>query len=622
MSALLTKTRTLAIVGNPNCGKTTLFNVLTGLRQKVGNYPGVTVERKEGIFLHAGESTCLVDLPGIYSLSPQSEEQRIACEALAGSHKDFPALDGVIVVIDSTSFEKSLYLTLQIIETGFPAVVVLNMQDELALRGGSIDSARLSSLLKVPVLSISAVQGTGLEELKRIISEWPELKEGSTTRSIVPLPILEEAVRRRKEAKRITQTVLKHALKPHPWSDRIDRYVMHKVWGPLIFVLIVATVFQSIFSWAEPLMNGVDAIFSSLATMVRQSTWAGALAPFLADGVIAGVGSVLVFLPQILIVFAFIAVLENTGYLARAALVMDKLMRKMGLQGKSFLPLISSYACAIPGIMATRTIESKRDRLATLFVAPFMTCSARLPVYALLISAFVPDRPILGNFFGWRAMTLLGLYLVGFMAAMLTALVLKSSILRSEPLPFVLEIPPYRWPQWRSVYLLLWERSKSFLEQAGTIILFVSVLMWFLVSFPKTNGEADVQNSYAGRLGHLIEPAIKPLGFDWKIGVGLISAQAAREVMVSTLATIERVDADDNNPAPLREALQKDMTPLKAFSLMIFFALAMQCTSTLAVVKRETGSWKIPTYMFLYMNAVAYLASLAVYQGGKLFGLF
>lgn len=613
------KTAVLAIAGNPNSGKTTLFNRLTGLNQKVGNYPGITVERKEGFFQHASGSTQIIDLPGVYSLSPQSEEQRLACEALVGSRFELPRLDGVIIVVDSTSLEKSLYLVLQIIDLGTPAILVLNLADELALRGGRIDTQLLSSLLGIPVLSLSAAKGSGLLELEKKIATWPRFDPSKDMRAVLPLPVIEEAAKRRAEAKRLTKAVLLHSLKPHPWSDAIDRFVMHRVWGPIIFSLVVLTVFQSIFSWAQPLMDGVDSLFSRLATLVRQAPFPETLASFLADGVIAGVGSVVVFLPQILIVFTFISVLENTGYLARAALVMDKLMRKMGLQGKSFLPLISSYACAIPGIMATRTIESKRDRLATLFVAPFMTCSARLPVYALLIGAFVPDQPIFGKFFGWRALSLLGLYAVGFLAALFTSRILKSSLLKTDSLPFVLEIPPYRWPQWKSVGLMLWDRSKAFLKQAGTIILLVSMAMWFLLSFPKTNGTAEIENSYAGKLGKAIEPVIQPLGFDWKIGIGLISAQVAREVMVSTLATIERVDAGDDNPEPLQQALQKEMTPLKAFSLMIFFALAMQCTSTLAVVRRETGSWRIPAAMFLYMNALAYAASLAVYQLGRLF---
>ncbi len=613
----------LAIAGNPNCGKTTLFNRLTGLRQKVGNYAGVTVERKEGEFFHPQGTAHLIDLPGIHSLAAQSEEQRVACEVLLGSRPESSALDGVVVVVDSTTLEKSLYLVLQIQAAGLPAALVLNMADELSLRGGEIDVPLLSATLGIPVLLISATRGTGLPALFQLLINWP--KRATATAAAPQTATLDStrATQLRDEAKRIAKVALVKAPKEHPWTDRIDQVVMHRVWGPVLFLIVVIAVFQSIFSWAQPLMNGVDALFTHAADAVRHMEFLGPLAAFLADGVIAGVGAVVVFLPQILIVFFFLALLENSGYLARAALVMDKLMNKIGLQGKSFLPLISSYACAIPGIMATRTIENKRDRLATLFVAPFMTCSARLPVYSLFISAFVPERAVIGHFFGLRAIVLLSLYAAGFGAALFTTKILKSTILfTKDPIPFILEIPPYRMPQWKSVVLLLWDRSKIFLKRAGTVILLVNIIMWGLSSFPKTGaGESDIRTSYAGRMGKLIEPFIQPLGFDWKIGIGLISAQAAREVMVSTLATIYRVDTESKDSESLQKDLQADMTPLKALSLLMFFALAMQCTSTLAVVRRETGGWKIPILMFLYMNGLAYAASLTIYQGGRLFGL-
>lgn len=610
----------LAIAGNPNSGKTTLFNKLTGLRQKVGNYSGVTVERKEGEFEHSAGSVHLIDLPGVHSLSPQSEEQRIACDVLLSSRPELPAIDGVIVVIDSTSLEKSLYLALQVLRSGLPAAIVLNMADELSLRGGEIDSAVLSQMLGVPVLLISATQGVGLEALRKLLANWPT---PGNTRSAIKKPATEvsEAMSIRAEAKRLARAATIKMPKESPWTDKIDRIVMDRLWGSLIFGGVVLAVFQSIFAGARPLMSGIDFLFSRLGDFVRQSSVLGSASSFVADGVIAGVGSVVVFLPQILIVFFFLALLEYSGYLARAALVMDKVMNKIGLQGKSFLPLISSYACAIPGIMATRTIENRRDRLATLFVAPFMTCSARLPVYALFISAFVPDRPLIGNLFGLRAMVLLSLYAVGFAAAMLTTRILKSTILVSDPLPFLIEIPPYRMPQWKSVFLLLWDRSKIFLRRAGTVILLANVFMWVLVSFPKSTPEATIQTSYAGRLGTILEPALKPIGFNWKIGIGLISSQIARELMVSTLATVYRVDSTRSDSHSLQESLQRDMTPLKAFSLLVFFALALQCTSTLAVVRRETGGWKIPIIMFIYMNGLAYLASLLIIQGGRLFGL-
>jgi ferrous iron transport protein B len=611
----------LAIAGNPNSGKTTLFNCLTGLRQKVANYAGVTVERKIGVVKSDGREVCLIDLPGTYALTPKSEEQRIAAEVILGLNKEVPPPDGVLVVVDSTCLEKSLYLVLQVLGTGIPTAVLLNMRDELDLRGGSIDAEALSRLLGAAVLSISATQGIGLPELQELILGWTP----SPRNSFKPLPVvprLEDVAQLRTQAREIAAEVIEKYPRGHPWSDRVDGVVLHKLWGPPIFAVVVMVVFQSIFSWAKPLMDLIDGAFTALGLVVHHALHVPLLSSFLADGVVAGVGSVIVFLPQILIVFFFIAILENSGYLARAALVMDHLLSKIGLQGKSFLPLISSYACAVPGIMAARTIENKRDRLATIFVAPFMTCSARLPVYALLIGAFVPDVPVVGRWVRLRAMTLLGLYVAGFLAALVTAWALKSTILKSVRTPFLLELPPYRLPQLKTVLLLMWERAKVFLRQAGTVILGISMLLWFLASFPRSpvSGPEAVRNSFAGRIGVFIEPVIRPLGFNWKIGVGLISAQAAREVMVSTLAEIYRVENRKGEGENLQKALQSDMSPLSAVSLMIFFAFAMQCMSTLAVARRETGRWLVPVIMFFYMNGVAYAASLGVYQIGRLLG--
>jgi len=619
-TALERRTLTLAIGGNPNSGKTTLFNRLTGLRQKVANYAGATVEKKMGEFQTSGTDVRIIDLPGTYGLTPKSEEERIAAEVILGMNREVPPPEGVFCVVDSTCLEKSLYLVLQVADTGIPAAVLLNMSDELEARGGSIDAGRLSRLLGIPVIPISATKGTNLDRVEALIDGWPAPDGTSTFCRLPVIPSLAEVAERRGKAREIARAVLTHPLQPHPWSDKVDAIVMHKVWGPLLFAVIVMLVFQAIFSWAQPFMNAIDFAFTSLGALVKHALPSGFWGSFLADGVITGVGSVIVFLPQILIVFFFIAILENFGYLPRAAVVMDRLLNAMGLQGKSFLPLISSYACAIPGIMATRTIENKRDRLATIFVAPFMTCSARLPVYALLIGAFVPDLPVVGHFFRLRAMTLLGLYVAGFLAALLTAWALKSTILKSSGTPFFLEIPPYRIPALRTIFLLMWDRSKIFLRQAGTVILGVNILLWFLASYPKVHGQVSVRDSYAGKIGRFIEPAIKPMGFDWKVGVGLLSAQAAREVMISTLGTIYRVQVKGEKEEGLQKALRKDMTPLSAVSLMIFFAFAMQCTSTLAVVRHETGSWKMPAIMFFYMNGVAYGAAFAVFQIGRLLG--
>lgn len=609
---------TLAIAGNPNSGKTTLFNRLTGLRQKVANYAGVTVEQKVGT-MHAGKTTVqLIDLPGTYSLSPDSEEERIAAQVILGLQPDTPTLNGVLCVLDSTSLEKSLYLLLQVLETGVPCAVLLNMSDELKRRGSSIDAPLLAKLLEVPVLPISATEGLGLPELHKLMEHWQSPPKKQDSAGTVLVPTQADILKRRIQAKQIARSVIKKDLAPNLWSDSLDTVTMHRVWGPLVFGIVVLLVFQSIFTWAQPLMDGIDMVFGKLAQLATASLPASLLTQLLTEGIIPGVGSIVIFLPQILIMFFFIAMLEQSGYLARAALVMDRALSSVGLQGKSFLPLVSSYACAIPGIMATRTIENKRDRLATILIAPLMTCSARLPVYTLLVSAFIPNKPLLGPVFGLQAAVMLALYALGFVTAMATAWILKSSVLKSDRTPFFIEIPPYRWPLFKTILLIMWDRARVFLRRAGTVILLASIVLWVLATFPRHPGENALEQSFAGKIGHLIEPLIKPLGFNWKIGVGLLSAQAAREVIVSSLATIYHVQASDNT-TDLQEAIKTDLTPLAAVSLLVFFAFAMQCMSTLAITRRETGSWKIPAIMFIYMNALAYLGSLVVYQGGKIF---
>jgi len=611
----------IALAGNPNSGKTTLFNRLTGLRQKVGNYPGITVEKKLGTFSHNGKETLILDLPGTYGLSPRDEEEKIASEVIQGLRKDVPPIHGVLCVADSTCLERSLYLVLQILKAGIPTALLLNMSDELEKRGAEIDVQKLSALLKIPVFLVSARNGTGVKEVRKCIENWankdPINQPHHSLFELTP----DEINERRKKSKGICAQILRKKLEPHPWSDKIDKFVMNRMWGSLIFAGVVILVFQSIFTWAQPAMDFIDTLFQGVRSLLSQNLPDGIFRSFLVNGVVAGVGSVVIFLPQILIVFFFIALLENSGYMARAAMVMDRFFLKIGLQGKSFLPLISSYACAVPGIMAARTIENKRDRIATILIAPFMTCSARLPVYALLIGAFVPNIPLIKGVIGLRAVTLLILYAMGFLAAVFTALLLKSNVLKPSRIPFILDIPPYRIPTLKTILLLMWDRSKIFLKRAGTIILGASILMWVLVSFPQSEGPNQIENSYAGKIGHFIEPAIRPLGFDWKIGVGLLGAQVAREVMVSTLSTIYLVDQQNSNQrASLQETLKSQMTPLTAVSLMVFFVFAMQCMSTLAIAKRETNGWKFPIIMFLYMNAMAYVASLLVYQGGKLLG--
>lgn len=614
---LKTRALTVAIAGNPNCGKTTLFNQLTGLRQKVANYPGITVEKKTGS-LRMGEKVIeLIDLPGTYTLSPRSEDARVAADVLVGASALAPSIDAVLCVLDGNTLERSLPLVLQIRALRLPMVVLINMADELKKIGMDIDLKKLEEKLGVPVLSVSARTREGLAEVK----QWLAGRLDAAGDAPVPRPerVVYSVKDLHAEAKVIAKAAIKSLKSIHGLSTKVDRFVMNPVAGPIIFTAVVLLVFQAIFSWASPLMDFIDGVFG------RLGAWAGglipnpALASLAQDGIIAGVGGVVVFLPQILIVFFFISVMENSGYLARAAIVMDRFFSKIGLQGKSFLPFISSYACAIPGIMAARTIESRRERLATIFVAPFMTCSARLPVYALLIGAFVPNIPVVKGVLGLQAVALLGLYAAGFTAAVLTAWAMNTTLLKTISTPFNIEVPPYRWPSLKSTLFLMWDRSKIFLRRAGTLILLVNVLLWFLASYPKSDGPQPVRDSYAGRLGVLIEPAIEPLGFNWKIGVGLIGSQAAREIIVSSLSTIYSIENEEDTTS-LQAALRQDLTPLAALALLVFFALAMQCMATTAVVRRETGGWKIPVIQFFYMNALAYLAALAVFQGGRLLG--
>lgn len=614
-----TKTLTVALAGNPNCGKTTLFNVLTGLRQKVGNYPGITVEKKVGTALLGDAAVTLVDLPGTYSLSPRTEDARVAAQVLSGASPFAPPLDAVLCVVDGNTLERSLPLVLQIRALHHPMALLINMADELEKIGTVIDIKELGRRLEIPVFFISARTRAGVADVKHWLNERAKggIPSPTVASLLQPKPLSTEELRR--ESKLLAAAVVRTSRSIHAFSARIDKVVMHKVAGPLLFAGVVLVVFQSIFSWAGPLMDGVDGLFG------RLGEWAGGHIPpgffnsLVVDGIIAGVGGVVIFLPQILIVFFFISLMENSGYLARAAIVMDRFFSKIGLQGKSFLPFISSYACAIPGIMAARTIESRRERLATIFVAPFMTCSARLPVYALLIGAFVPPVSVVKGLIGLQALALLSLYAVGFVAAVLTAWAFNSTVMKTEKTPFHMEVPPYRWPSFRGTLLLLWDRSKVFLRQAGSVILLVNIALWFLASYPKSDGPEPVKASYAGQLGVLIEPLIKPLGFNWKIGVGLIGSQAAREVIVSSLSTIYSIESEENNTG-LKAALRQDITPLAAMSLLVFFALAMQCMATTAVVRRETGGWKIPVIQFFYMNALAYLAALVVFQGGRLLG--
>ena len=601
--------RTVVLIGPPNSGKSTLFNRLTGLRQKVANYPGVTVEQRVGnATLASGREITLVDLPGVYSLSPRSEDERVAHDILTGTMPDFPRPDAILLILDSTNLGRHLMLAAPVLALGLPTMIILNMADDLRARGGELDAQALSRQLGAPAVLASAARGDGREAV------WDFL----ATRSAPPAPVdasaLQDVPKCHAWAARLGRRASYQPPAPPVWTRRLDALFLHPVWGPLIFVLVVVTVFQAIFAWARPLMDAVQSFITWSGGLVASVLPASPFRSLLLEGVWSGVGSVLVFLPQILVLFLFIGILEDSGYLARAALIADRTMARVGLQGKSFIPLLSAYACAVPAILATRTIENKRDRTATILIAPLMTCSARLPVYTLIIAAFLPERPLLGPLLGTRAAAMLGLYLLGFLAAFATARVLKSSILKSERASFLLEMPPYRRPTLSSLGLRLVDRSKIFLRRAGTVILAVAILLWVFAHLPLEHGKMPpVENSIAGKVGHAIEPVIRPLGFNWKIGVGLVTSLAAREVIVGTLGTLYGMEPDAKSRG-LQKALRQDLAPAGAVALLVFFAFAMQCMSTIAVVRRETGGWKWPLIQFAYMTLLAYGGAFVAYR--------
>jgi ferrous iron transport protein B len=588
-------------VGPPNSGKSTLFNRLTGLRQKVANFPGVTVEERRGRARLAGErEVVLIDLPGVYSLTPRSEDERVTRDVLMGEMAGTAKPDAVLLILDSTNLNRHLVLAAPVLALGLPTLVVLNMADELASRGGAVDAEALATRLGVPVALVSASKGDGFELVREFLSGAVGLPAS------LDLPVLADIPKCRQWAVAMGDEARYAAPAPPVWTRRLDAVFLHPVAGPLIFLAVVVAVFQTIFSAARPLMDAVDHAVSASGAFLSGLFPASALKSLLFEGIWGGVGSVVIFLPQILLLFLFIGLLEDSGYLARAALIADRTMRKAGLQGKSFLPLLSAYACAVPAVLAARTIENKRDRIATILIAPFMTCSARLPVYTLIIAAFLPERPLLGPILGTRATAMLGLYLLGFLAALGTARLLKSSILKSDGAPFLLEMPPYRRPTLRQIGLRMFDRAKIFLRRAGTVILGVAVVLWILAHVPLVGGKMpEIGNSVAGTLGRVIEPFVRPLGFDWRIGIGIVMSLAAREVIVGTLGTLYGMDPKVGSEG-LQAALRHDLTPGGAVALLVFFAFAMQCLSTVAVVRRETGGWKWPAIQFAYMGLLAY----------------
>ena len=605
---------TVVLIGPPNAGKSTLFNRLTGLRQKVANYPGVTVEQRMGLMSGVGrDDLTLIDLPGVYSLSPYSEDARVSVDVLKGKMPGTPKPDAVLLVLDSLHLTRQLMLAAPVLALGLPTLVLLNMSDLMEARGGEIDALKLARELGAPVAQISAVRGTGLEAVTLFLNQQ------SARQSAKPLtlPVLGNAASTHTWAAQVSRRTGYRAPLSAESSRKLDNLLLHRIWGPLLFLMVVIGVFEVVFAIGQPLSDGFGDLLARAAELVRPFLPAGWIQSLLIDGAWKGVSSVLVFLPQILLLFLFIGILEDSGYLARAALIADRVMRTTGLNGKAFIPLLSAYACAVPAIMATRTIENRRDRLATILVTPFMTCSARLPVYMLLIAAFIPNRTYLHGFLGLQTMVMLGLYLAGFVAAMTTAWLLKSSVLKSSETPFILELPQYRMPTLRSLGIRLVDRARVFLHQAGTIILSVTMALWVLAHIPPVPVAGghytapQLADSMVGRMGHFIEPAIAPLGFNWKIGIGLISSVLAREVMVSTMGTLYGADPSTQT-LNLHAALRSDVTLGGALALMVFFAFAMQCTSTMAVVKRETNSWKWPALQFAYMLVLAYSAAFAV----------
>ena len=597
---------TIALIGPPNSGKSTLFNRLTGLRQKVANYPGVTVEQHMGRMAGIGrDDLILIDLPGLYSLDPYSEDARVSINVLEGHMPGTPKPDAVLLVLDSLHLTRQLMLAAPVLALGLPTMVLLNMSDLMEARGGVVDPLKLAQELQAPVALVSATKGTGMQAITMFLNQ-----HGSKEKlPKLMLPVLGNAQSTHRWAAQVSSRTGYRAPLSAQASRRVDKILLHPVWGPLLFLVVVFSVFEVVFSIGQPLSDGLGDLLAKLGTFGTGFLPDGWIRSLVLDGAWKGVTSVLVFLPQILLLFLFIGVLEDSGYLARAALIADRVMRSIGLNGKAFIPLLSAYACAVPAIMATRTIENKRDRLATILVTPFMTCSARLPVYMLLIAAFVPNVAFAWGLIGLKTLVMLGLYVIGFLAALVTARLLKSSVLKSSETPFILELPQYRMPTLRSLGLRLMDRGRVFLQQAGTVILCVTLALWVLAHLPVNGGHApDLAESLIGRLGHLIEPVIAPLGFNWKIGIGLLSSVLAREVMVGTMGTLYGADPETQSLS-LQTALHHDLPIGGAIALMVFFAFALQCTSTIAVVRRETNSWKWPALQFTYMLVLAYGAA-------------
>lgn len=739
----------VAVIGNPNTGKTTLFNALTGLSQHTGNYPGVTVESALGEFRQDDTQFEAIDLPGTYSLAPRAPDEMLAVSVLLGYGRGTLAPDVILCVVDATNLDRNLYLATQIIDVGRPVVIALSMVDLAQKQGIHLHIARLEKRLGISIVPVQAAKRLGLDQLRLALrnavhkpvplpqpvtfpqaftDEVNELTQALTenkrqaeghagysarpTRPIQPtLPrflverllidtggmIEQDLTRERGEWIRIQTQAARQRLAdagiplPHMevdsryewiaqvvqeaqeggdtpppfqrnpqsrqnwqswqnWSDRLDHIVTHKFWGLIVFLAVMGITFQSIFSWALPLMDGIDGVFSAIGTWISGTLSEGPLQSLIVDGLIGGIGAVIVFVPQIAMLFGLIAILEDSGYMARAAFLMDRLMAGFGLSGRSFIPLLSSFACAVPGIMAARTIENRRDRIATIVIAPLMSCSARLPVYVLLISAFIPAQTIWGVV-GLQGLVLFSMYILGLIVAPPIAWALKRTVLRGEAVPFLMELPPFKMPAWRVILFRMYDRSMAFLRRAGTIILATTIVVWALSYYPnhdraaaqfeaqrtavsaqerqqleRAQASIRLRESYLGQAGRAIEPFVQPLGWDWKIGMATLASFPAREVIIAALGTIYNVGGGlDEESLELRDAMRAERwadgrpvyTPVVAVSIMVFFALCCQCGATLATMKRETNSWGYPAFTFIYMTSLAYLGAWAVYQIGS-----
>jgi len=618
----------LSLIGVPNCGKTALFNRLTGSRQKVANYPGVTVERKEGRLVgpRTGRTFRVVDLPGAYSLQPATLDEAIARDVVLGRHANEPAPDLLVCVVDATNLRLNLRLVLELKRLGRPMIVALNMSDVAEQRGYQLDRAALERALGVPVIPTVGVRAGGERALVEAIDACglaaATLAPSGRPLEAPPPPTAADIEATQREVRRVLNDSGYRVPARLAALERLDALVLHPLAGPLLLATVLFLMFQAVFSWAKMPQSLINLGVQSLSGWLGSVLPAGPLRGLLLDGVVAGAGSVLVFLPQILILFLFIITLEDSGYLPRAAFMLDRLMGRVGLSGRAFIPLLSSFACAIPGIMAARTIPSSRDRLATIMIAPLMTCSARLPVYALLIGAFIPQRTV-GAVFNLRGLVLFALYLAGVVSALLVAFVLKRTVMRAEHRPLLLELPEYRLPHLSNLALGLWERTRIFLTRVGTIILALMVVLWFLASFPAPPAGATgpaIQYSIAGFLGRGLEYVFAPVGFNWQISIALVPGLAAREVAVSALGTVYAMSGSTDVAGALTPVIARGWSLATGLALLAWYVFAPQCLSTLAVVRRETNSWRYPLYMAAYLFALAYLGAFVTYRVALLLG--